>query len=191
MTTTEKSSTTADRLRRNALALFVEHGYDVVTVDDISRATGVSHMTFFRHFPTKASVLVDDPFDPAIAAVVAAQPVDLPPLLRVTRGLRAAWAEVEGSEDAETSVRLRLVADHPGLRAEATARNEVTAAAISEALTQGGTPPSDARIVAAAVLAALTSALFAWAHETSDRAEDREGAGPWILAALELLEATR
>jgi AcrR family transcriptional regulator len=46
------------------LELFLRDGYDATTVAAIARAAGVSHMTFFRHFPTKESVVLDDPYDP-------------------------------------------------------------------------------------------------------------------------------
>ena len=67
-------SNRADRtrvaLQRCALELFLRDGYDATTVAAIARAAGVSHMTFFRHFPTKESVLLDDAYDPIIAAQV-------------------------------------------------------------------------------------------------------------------------
>ena len=63
-----------------------------MTVDQIAKAVGVSHMTFFRNFPTKESVVFDDPYDPVIAETVAAQPGDLPVLERVRRGILEAWS---------------------------------------------------------------------------------------------------
>ena len=37
-----------------AIELFVQHGYDATTVDDIAIAAGVSKRSFFRYFPAKA-----------------------------------------------------------------------------------------------------------------------------------------
>ena len=45
------------RLERAALELFLESGYDSVTVEQIARAAGLSSRTFFRHFPSKADLL--------------------------------------------------------------------------------------------------------------------------------------
>jgi len=42
-----------------AIALFVEHGFDAVTVERIVAAAGVSRRTFFLHFPTKDAVLFE------------------------------------------------------------------------------------------------------------------------------------
>lgn len=46
-------------IRRAALVLFARHGYDAVTPEDIAAAAGVSRSTYFRHTPSKESLLVD------------------------------------------------------------------------------------------------------------------------------------
>jgi AcrR family transcriptional regulator len=45
------------RLERAALELFLESGYDSVTVEQIAQAAGLSSRTFFRHFPSKSDLL--------------------------------------------------------------------------------------------------------------------------------------
>jgi AcrR family transcriptional regulator len=49
--------------RRNiydaATALFLERGYDAVTIDDVCRAADVAKGTFFLHFPTKDALLAE------------------------------------------------------------------------------------------------------------------------------------
>jgi AcrR family transcriptional regulator len=90
-----KSATTRARLQREALRLFADRGYDETTIADIAAAAGVTQMTFFRYFPAKELVVVDDPYDPAIAHSVAAQATDLPVVERVRRGLLAAWEQLE------------------------------------------------------------------------------------------------
>ncbi|OLT00312.1 hypothetical protein BJF90_36200 [Pseudonocardia sp. CNS-004] len=49
--------TSARHLAEVAQALFVEHGFEATSVDDITAAAGVSRRTFFRYFSTKADVL--------------------------------------------------------------------------------------------------------------------------------------
>ena len=63
----DRADRTRGALQRCASELFLRDGYDPTTVAAISRAAGVSQMTFFRHFPTKESVVLDDPYDPVIA----------------------------------------------------------------------------------------------------------------------------
>ena len=109
-----KSATTRARLQREALRLFADRGYDETTVADIAAAAGVTQMTFFRYFPAKELVVVDDPYDPAIAHSVAAQATDLPVVERVRRGLLAAWEQLEDADDAEFRLRLRIGAGHRG-----------------------------------------------------------------------------
>jgi AcrR family transcriptional regulator len=51
---------TRDELRRCALARFAKEGFDRANVADICADAGVTERTFFRHFPTKESVLFED-----------------------------------------------------------------------------------------------------------------------------------
>ena len=143
-------------LQRCALELFLRDGYDTTTVAAIARGAGVSHMTFFRHFPTKESVVLNDPYDPIIAEQVASQPVTLPALERVRRGLAQAWADVPEPEGAEVRARIRLVAGHPGLRARMWENTHRTERAVVDALLAGGVPRLQALVATAACLGALT-----------------------------------
>ncbi|MBC7292166.1 MAG: TetR family transcriptional regulator [Actinotalea sp.] len=172
-------------MQRVALRLFLERGYDATTVNDVAEAAGVSHMTFFRHFPTKESVVLDDPYDPLIGELVRAQPTDLPPLERARRGLLAAWSSLPEPADDETRARVRLVAGHPGLRAHAWENNQRTEDLVAEVLRDGGAPRLEARVAAGACLGALTAALLDWG------AADDGPLGPRVVAALELLGGRR
>jgi AcrR family transcriptional regulator len=48
-----------DEIRRTALLLFARRGYDAVAPEEIAEAAGVSRSTYFRHTPSKESLLVD------------------------------------------------------------------------------------------------------------------------------------
>ncbi len=50
---------TKKRIQKTALSLFPKYGYDNVTVDEITKKAGVSKGTFYTHFETKESVLVE------------------------------------------------------------------------------------------------------------------------------------
>ena len=159
--TAPKAVRTRALLQETATRLFAEQGYEATTVEQIAGAAGVSHMTFFRHFPTKDAVILDDGFDPAIAAAVAATPTSLPPLTRVCTGLRAALSHVD-VPDREVRQRVRIAAQHPALRMGMYANTEATREALVAVLLEGGGEELAARVAAAAVLAALTVALQEW-----------------------------
>jgi AcrR family transcriptional regulator len=148
-----------------ALDLCEEHGFERVTVSQIAAAAGVSEMTFFRHFPTKESVVLDDPYDPLIASQVAAQPRHWVPLRRAAEGMRAAWQSLPVPEEQDTRRRIRILAASPALRAASWRNNEETQEILTQALVAGGAPEIDARVAAAACLAAITEALMAWAGD--------------------------
>lgn len=179
-----KAERTREHLRAVALRLFDELGYDETTVAAVASAAGVSAMTFFRHFPTKEQVVLDDPYDPAIAQAVRSQPTELAVLERVRRGLLTAWGGISADEDDDLRTRLRIGAGHPGLRARMRENNARTEAAIVDALVEDGVPPFDAAVAAAAVLGALTAALLGWATE-----EGQQTLGEAVTGALRLLSS--
>lgn len=177
-------SETRERLQRHALRLFASRGFDEVTVEEVAAAAGVSHMTFYRHFPTKEAVVLEDPYDPLIGEAIVRQDPSRPPLQRVVAGILEAWATASAADEDEVRARLRLAIDHPGLRARAWENNHATEVVVVDALTATGVDRLEARVVAGAVLGALTAALFDWAEH------DDASLGEWIVRALTLLGAT-
>ena len=163
-------TSTADLLRRTALRMFTERGFDAVPVTAIAKAAGVSHMTFFRHFPTKEAVVVSDLFDPFIAEAVRAQPQRWRPLTRAVRGLVAAMSQESAREEMssrEFYERVRLAVRTPSLAAAVRTAGQQTERAIAEALIVPGVDGAAARAAAGAVMGAASSLLLTWAEETS------------------------
>ena len=174
---------TRQRLLEAALALFEARGYAQTTTAQIAEAAGVSEMTLFRHFPSKDRLLLDDPYDPLIAAAVADQPAATPAIARIAAGVRAAWRAVPAPAEAAVRRRVRIAAITPGLAGAIRASTRDTEEAIAEALASTGTDPMAARIAAAAALAALTEALTGWAASEEDA-----GLGDAIQLALSVLD---
>lgn len=162
-----RAELTRARLRAAALELFTERGFDATTVEDVAARAGVSHMTFFRHFPTKEAVLLEDPYDDVIAEAVLAQDPALPALERVRLGFLAAWAGLPEPATAETRDRVRVVAGHPGLMARAWQNNRRTGDLVTDALVTDGVGLLEARVAAGACLGALMEALLHWATDDS------------------------
>jgi AcrR family transcriptional regulator len=85
-------------IRAAAVDLFLDRGYEAVSVDDIAAAANVSPSTFFNYFTTKEAVVYDpDPADAATRAdLLAARPADEPlwaSLREVLLGYMAAIGE--------------------------------------------------------------------------------------------------
>ncbi|AKT52827.1 TetR/AcrR family transcriptional regulator [Arsenicicoccus sp. oral taxon 190] len=179
-----KGQRTRERIRAVALELVLDRGFDQVTVQEIATAAGVSHMTFFRHFPTKEDVVLSDGEDRAMAEAVARQPVQLAPLERARRGILQAWEALATEEPAVAAVRrqLQIVAGHPGLRARSWESNRATHQGIVAALVDGGAPPEVAEACAGACLGALTAALLA-------RGPRGDDLGMVVVEALAVLAA--
>lgn len=176
---------TRERLLKAALELFLENGYERTSASQIAARAGVTEMTFFRHFPSKAEVLVDDPYDPAIGEAIRKQPVELDPITRAARGVRSAWSSLPAPATDEVRIRLRIVAETPSLRASMVAGTAATEAVIVDALVAGGTVRRTAVIAAGAVMGALNTALLAWSQT------DTDDLGDTITSALDVLEERR
>ena len=173
---------TRSRLQQVAVDLFSARGFDHVTVEEIARGAGVTPMTFFRHFPSKEQVLLDDPYDPLIADLVARQDSMLPALERARRGLAEAWSAIRAFEEESLRRRLRLAAATPRVRARVWQNNARTEEAIVNALVRSGAGRLEAVVAAGATMGALTAALLDWA--SSEETADLSG---HLLAALDLL----
>lgn len=180
-----RSKHTRNRLQEEALRLFTERGFDEVSIEEVARAAGVSHMTFFRHFPTKESVVLDDPYDPLLGAAVEEQNTDLPALERVRLAVLEAWEMIDEPGDDATRKRIELAAAHPSLRAKVWENNRRTEEVIVEALTRSGVERLESSVAAGATLGALTAALFDWAENP-----DGDALGDRVRTAMRLLSTS-
>ena len=160
-----KRERTLTSLLEHGLDLFERQGYEQTTVTQIARAAGVTEMTFFRYFPAKEHLLLDDPYDPVLTAAIGEQPRALPPFVRAARGLRAAWRALPAPESPLIRRRVRIVASTPSLRGAMWNSTGNTERAMVDQLVADGAAPEDARVAAAAVLAALVAGLYSWADD--------------------------
>jgi AcrR family transcriptional regulator len=137
-------------IQEHALRLFLADGYEATTVERIAAAAGVSHMTFFRHFPTKESVVDTDDYDPMIAALIRDRPAGEGPVTAIHRALVHALRAMPPDEHAALRVRTRLIVTTPALRARmwenqyATTELLATALAGRESADQHGGDPGGA-----------------------------------------------
>jgi AcrR family transcriptional regulator len=115
-----KKQRTRATIQAHALRLFRERGYDNTTVEMISEAAEVGPATFYRHFPSKADVVLWDEFDPLIVAAFQAQPPDLPALGALRAAFRTAFEQMTPQQRQEMQQRSQLTLDVPELRAAMT-----------------------------------------------------------------------
>src|ERR1700748_3060170 len=87
-----KKAKTRAAIRDHALRLFRENGYQRTTVEQIAAAAEVSPSTFFRYFPTKEDVVLQDDMDTRMVEALERQPASLSPLSAVRAAARDALA---------------------------------------------------------------------------------------------------
>lgn len=145
------------------MELFVEQGYDTTTTVQVADRAGVSEMTLFRHFATKEALVLEDPYDPVIADAIRARPAAEPPMRATVEGLGAAWRQLSPDQVHVLRTRLRILAEATTARGLHHGTDQ-TRTAIVTALAERGAPAAEARVVAAAVLAGLSTALIDWSR---------------------------
>jgi AcrR family transcriptional regulator len=154
-----------DEVVRAAWELFVEHGFEATTVEQIAEAAGMSRRTFFRYFAGKDELILDKLLEVGdrVAAALAARPTDE----QAWPALRAALDVVVQAQDEfpEPSRRLgRLLRDEPGTRATMEERRrrwtETLGPLVAERLP--GRTLTGGRAVAGAALACYDAATDAW-----------------------------
>jgi AcrR family transcriptional regulator len=108
---------TTAAIERAAVELVLEHGYDLVTVDMICDAAGVSQRTFFNHFKTKDAALLG-PDLPTIDERAAREfIVSDGPLLAEAVGLIRIDPSRLPSDAGLMAERFRAISTHPALLA--------------------------------------------------------------------------
>jgi len=112
-----KKATTRTTIQTCALRLFHEQGYDATTVEQICDATDVSETTFFRYFPSKEHVVLDDVYDPLLIQAFQTQPPDVPPVQALRAAFAATFADMTAQQRAKQKERIALSLTVPRLRA--------------------------------------------------------------------------
>ena len=157
-----KKAKTRAAIRDHALRLIREQGYDATTVEQIADAAEVSPSTFFRYFPTKEDVVLQDDLDLLWIDAYRAQPAGLAPVTAMRLALREAFANMS-SEDITTLRQTMDLAAIPAIRArmldEFARTIQVMATALAE---RTGRSPDDfeVRTLAGAALGVAISSWF-------------------------------
>ncbi|WP_405826287.1 TetR family transcriptional regulator [Streptomyces sp. NBC_01390] len=172
-----KKQKTRERIRREAYRLFAEHGYEATTVDQIAEAAEVSSSTFFRYFPTKEDVVIQDEYDPALAEALRGRPADEPIVDAIVNCLKGPMGQMLQQDREDLLLRSRLTFNDPAIRARNVAEQQRSEDAIAAIIAERtGREPTDleVRCAAAAIIAVFTTLVRHWV----------EGDGKEDLAAL-------
>jgi len=87
-----KKARTRASIREHALRLFREQTYQGTTVEQIAAAAEVSPSTFFRYFPSKEDVVLQDDMDTRMIEALERQPAGLGPVTAVRTASREVFA---------------------------------------------------------------------------------------------------
>jgi AcrR family transcriptional regulator len=130
-----KKARTRAAIREHALRLFRDQGYVATTIEQIAAAAEVSPATFFRYFPTKEDVVLQDDFDIVTLAALQEQPPDLGPIAAFRGAAATARAQMSAEDIARFAETTRLTLSVPEIRARAvdelTRTTDVITAAIA------------------------------------------------------------
>jgi AcrR family transcriptional regulator len=111
-----KKAKTRAIIQQNALRLFREKGYTETTVEQIAEASEVSSSTFFRYFPTKESVVLDDDYDVMLVEEFKKQPKELSPIQACRVAVKAVFSRLPEEEMQAIKERVELTLGVPELR---------------------------------------------------------------------------
>jgi AcrR family transcriptional regulator len=186
-----KKARTRASLREHALRLFREQGYQRTTVEQIAAAAEVSPSTFFRYFPTKEDLILQDDMDTRMVEAFERQPPGLGPIAAIRAASKeaiASYSEADLDVLRQTSALTMTV---PEVRARAMDEFARTITVISEALAKRTGHPADdlaVRTLAGAIIGVIMSNTMPW-HGWSDDRQSFVDMFERVDQALALLEA--
>ena len=165
-------ATRREHIAATAMELFLAHGFDAVTVDDIAAAADVGRATVFRYFGEKAEIVFADAdelesvlTDAAITTASSLAPIggDLRTALKVCRAGLAALADYCTQRAEHIRVLDTLTASHATLQTTRAAKERRYIEQLRQILTDHGTDGPTA-----ALTGHLAIAVYTYARERAD-----------------------
>jgi AcrR family transcriptional regulator len=163
-----KKLKTKAAIRKEAMRLFLDKGFDATTIEEIAAAVEISPSTFFNYFPTKEDVVFEDELDPLILAAFDAQPEGTNPIRAIRNAMLTVFRALTPEQDRVMRERMALMTSTPSLRSAMLSQfadmvNQIAALVASRA---GGSPSDFAiRNFAGALLGVMMSALLTAAQD--------------------------
>jgi AcrR family transcriptional regulator len=185
-----KKARTRASIREHALRLFREEGYQRTTVEKIAEAAEVSPSTFFRYFPTKEDVVLQDDMDIRMIEALEQQPPELGPVAAARAAARQMFASYTAADMDVLRETTALTLTVPEIRARALDEFARTTSAVAEALAKRADRPADdlaVRTAAGAIIGVIMAITMPW--EGWSEGGSFEDSFGQIDEALALLEA--
>jgi AcrR family transcriptional regulator len=188
---TRKRLATRQAISDAATLLFIERGFDQVTVDEIAAAADVGRMTVFNHFPRKEDMFFD--LDEEGREILREALRKRDPLVTPIETLRllAHRLVAEQRPFAEFSERsqrfIETIEGSETLKARARAIRDELAQVVTVALSEcaGREPTDPAAHLAAGLILATWSVAFIQAHRTFRESQKTEEANAAFLAIVD------
>lgn len=163
-----KRAATMRRIQNTAMSLFAQHGFDAVTIEQVSDAAEASPSTVYRYFGTKEGLVLHDEFDNQVFAGLAHF---------IKQGL-SPWDAVHAAleliqedhfvEEAEgTLARTELVFANRSIQSAAFLLVDDTVEELARMLAETGSwSQAQARVIASSIIWPLISILKNWYHDS-------------------------
>ena len=160
-----KKQKTRWAIQEHALRLIAEQGYDATTVDQIAAAAEISPSTFFRYFPSKEDLIIEDQYDAMMLEGLSTMDPSVPPMEAARRVITGALSAMSEHDLEKILERSKLIMSVPALRSRSmenvTKTIDMLAGVVARRV--GLSPDSvEIRAFAGAVIGALTSVIFTW-----------------------------
>ncbi|HUA46839.1 MAG TPA: helix-turn-helix domain-containing protein [Solirubrobacteraceae bacterium] len=154
------------RLREAAITLFIERGYDAVTVADIAKRAGLTKRTFFNHFEDKREVMFADAeqFEAAIVDALAGADPELDPLDATVLAYTQGAATLADNPDL-VRARNEMLASSKELQERELMKTASLTAKLADVLVQRGVPQRDALFIAQAGTSIFLTAIREWTDD--------------------------
>ncbi len=186
-----KRRATRQAISDAATLLFIERGFDHVTVDEIAAAAAVGRMTVFNHFPRKEDMFFDRDEEGREILRSALRQRDTRVSAIETYRLLAHRLIAEQSPAVEFSARsqnfIKAIEASETLKARARAIRDELAQVVTSALAEcvGRDPTDPDAYLAANLLLATWAVAFIQAHRTFCQTQDTASANAAFLALVD------
>jgi len=154
------------RLQQAAFELFLERGFEQVTVAEIAERAGLTERTFFRYFTDKREVLFAGAvvLQDLMVSAVANAPESAAPIDAIAAALDAAGTMFD-EYGAGARRRQAIITAHAELRERELIKLAALATALADALRQRGVGDPAASLTAEAGIAVFKIAFERWVAE--------------------------